>query len=70
MGPSTNESNKIPEQANQHLDTQGYEDTTAGQIEATMDGDPESAQKKKKKKKKKKVMDTDEFIRQALEVEE
>ena len=35
----------------------------SSQIEATMDGDPESSQKKKKKKKKKKVMDTDEFIR-------
>jgi hypothetical protein len=33
--------------------------------------DAESAQKRKKKKKKKRVeMDTDEFIRQAAEVEE
>ena len=41
------------------------------QFEAVLGEDGESTQKKKKKKKKKKVeMDTDEFLRQAAEVEE
>ena len=41
------------------------------QFEAVLGEDAESAQKRKKKKKKKRVeMDTDEFIRQAAEVEE
>ena len=44
---------------------------SATQIEASLDGEAEpSGEKKKKKKKKKKPIDTDEFIRQAAEVEE